>query len=472
MSVLDQILAHNAGAAAELRPDDNHASSRLCVVTCSDPSVTALLPRAVGLGPEELVLVRLPGPAIRSGSEELCRAVATAVALNGCDEVLVVAHTACVLVATQASAAASALATRGLDRARLPEDVRTFFNLQASSRQIAMETASAIRSAGYLPAGLLVHAALLDNASAKLTVLERGEHLASSAARPEGGLFGASGPAELGGGLPAGLGVGATGFGASSAGPLELAVELPPHVPIGVSALDLPRTELASSGIELKASGIDIEPSPLDFGPSAIEIRSAQIDLRPSVDLQASSLAVASGPIDLRLSPLDFEPAALGGPPSTRGAAPPPLPSSRPASSAPPSPKRAPARAASRAAPRATAQSRPAPPREQPVARPAASRAPAPPPRLPAGLLPKVDKVRDFYRIELEPAVRAEVARALGAAALSGLSNAELIKLAFRPVLESGPKRYKVIDELLAIKEAASTMDREACHSVLRQLVQ
>ena len=216
MSVLDQILAHNAGAAAELRPDDNHASSRLCVVTCSDPSVTALLPRAVGLGPEELVLVRLPGPAIRSGSEELCRAVATAVALNGCDEVLVVAHTACVLVATQASTAASALATRGLDRARLPEDVRTFFNLQASSRQIAMETASAIRSAGYLPAGLLVHAALLDNASAKLTVLERGEHLASSAARPEGGLFGASGPAELGGGLPAGLGVGATGFGGSA----------------------------------------------------------------------------------------------------------------------------------------------------------------------------------------------------------------------------------------------------------------
>ncbi|MGI5861458.1 MAG: hypothetical protein ACOX6T_05300 [Myxococcales bacterium] len=430
MSVLDQILAHNADAEAELRPGDNQASSRLCVVTCSDPSVSALLPRAIGIGLDALVLVRVPGPAIRSGSEELCRAVATAVAHNGCKEVLVVAHTDCVLVGTQASAAASALASCGFDRARLPEDVRTFFNLQASPRQIATETASAIRGAGYLPQDLLVHAALLDNASGKLTVLERGEHQAGSAAD---------------------LGLGVSGFGASAAGPVELAVELPPQAPAATAALDMPRTELVASSIDLKTSGIDIQPSQLDFRPSGIEMASGQIDLRPS--------------------PLSFEPPARAGAPSDRRVAPPPLPASSPAG-APASTPRAPLRAPPRPASRPAAPRRAPAPQGQPAARAPAQRAPAPSLRLPPGLLPKIDRVRDFYRIELDSAVRVDVARALGAAALAGVSNADLIKLAFSPILESGPKRYKVIDELLAIKEAASTMEREVCHAVLRQLVQ
>jgi len=92
--------------------------------------------------------------------------------------------------------------------------------------------------------------------------------------------------------------------------------------------------------------------------------------------------------------------------------------------------------------------------------------------RLPSELLPKLEKVRDFYRAELDSSVRVEVSRALREGFAAGDQNPELIKAAFRPVLESGPKRYKVIDELLAIKETAASLDRDACYAALRQLVE
>jgi cell division GTPase FtsZ len=83
-----------------------------------------------------------------------------------------------------------------------------------------------------------------------------------------------------------------------------------------------------------------------------------------------------------------------------------------------------------------------------------------------------VEKVSAFYRAEMGGSTRQEAASALENAYRGGSPNAELIRVVFKPILESGPKRYRVIDELLAIKEAAASMDRNDAYSVLRLLVQ
>lgn len=426
MSVLDALLAR----------DPKQRSRKLCVVTCCDPEIPGLLERALQEA-EPMVILALPGPAVRSGSDELPKAVASALVLQGCDEVLVVAHTGCSLVGTQAGEVAGRLSSRGFDRARLPEDVRSFFNLQASPRQIAVGTAAAIRSAPFMPAGLLVHAALLD--SGTLTLLEHGENAASATHRPPQGIFGEAGPSVLAGGLPEGLGVGLAPSPASPSGPVSLD-DLP--APGARSEAPIPPPPAP-----LPTSLVDLRPPELAFRPSSFDFRLTELASGPSVTLEASA-------IDLR--PLvDAAPAA----PAVK---PPPLAAA--SASRAPAPSRAPPRAApprpgNRPPPRAQAR-----PVEGAAARPAA--------RIPAEIAQPLEKVRDFYRMELNPGVRAEVARALREAFGAGAANPELIKTAFRPVLESGPKRYKVIDELLAIKEAATAMERDGCYAALRQLVE
>ena len=79
--------------------------------------------------------------------------------------------------------------------------------------------------------------------------------------------------------------------------------------------------------------------------------------------------------------------------------------------------------------------------------------------------------MRAFYFNELGNPVRQQVSRQLSEAQRAGAGSAELIRTAFKPVLESGPRRYKVIDELLAIKEVTSSLPPERCYAVLRELV-
>ena len=90
---------------------------------------------------------------------------------------------------------------------------------------------------------------------------------------------------------------------------------------------------------------------------------------------------------------------------------------------------------------------------------------------LSAPLRSNVMKISAFYRAEISQGLRQEAAAALDAAFQDGSANAEMIRVVFKPILESGPKRYKVIDELLAVKEATSSMQRTECHAALRLLV-
>lgn len=178
MAILDDVLKANAAAAGKVPPiqKDFHAGRRLCVVTCIDPRLTRFFPTALGLERGDAAIVRLPGPALGTGGD-LLRAVATAVFVNGCDEVLVLAHTDCGVVRSDTARVIDAMARRGVARDALPSAPHTFFALSGSSRQVALESAAAIRMAPFIPEDVVVHAAVIDTFSGVLDVLERGEGL-------------------------------------------------------------------------------------------------------------------------------------------------------------------------------------------------------------------------------------------------------------------------------------------------------
>lgn len=424
MSVLDEILTHNARQKGlGMTAGDALAVRKLCVVTCTDPRLTGRLEKALGVGAGDAVIVRIPGA---SGGADLLRAVATAVLLNGCEEILVLSPSETTVSSDEVL---SAMSRRGVPRTALPGDLESFLGRRSNPRQAAVDTASLLRSQPFIPEGVKVHAALIDLRTGLIEALERDEGESQRSDKPSLAALR---------GLPEGLGVGleenplSSGFG-------PVAFELPhiPPVDVPMTPLELSRTTLRSSGIELKQTirfGLEIE----SLKPTELEA--------PSLD----SLPVFT-PTPLEAPPVVVQTEFLRPPDPVSAEARPKAQSERPARPRP----------GPRPGPR---KSRPDPSRS-----PERPRASAP---LPAGLASKVEKVRGFYLAEVAGTKRLEVRKALTSRYESGATNAELAKIAIAPILELGQKRYKVIDELIAVKDAANDLDRPAYYSMLLQLVQ
>ncbi|HEY3446939.1 MAG TPA: carbonic anhydrase [Myxococcales bacterium] len=474
MAVLDDILAVNAKVAGRLpaMERDFKASRRLCLVTCIDPRLTRFFSQALGIERGEATIVRLPGPVVAGGTD-LVRAVATAIFANDCDEVLVLAHTDCAMVRCDSGSLASVMNRKGVGGA-LPTDPRTFFGLAASPRQIASDTASAIRGSPVIPAEVLVHAAVIDIKTGALEIVSRGENAqaqpgTASAFSGAGRLPSLSGPSafdkltsmpgldlptpsslpSLGGpalsslpslsgpgftasgGLPSGLGISEGSARSAVAAPIaafgrmEATAPSIPNAHENVTSFHMPTFDQA-----LKST-IDLTPTAM-FGTSTAVEPVGALEHSTPLDNVGTAFVI----------PAAVEPAAPRPPPTPK--------QSRPAQQPPPRP----------------------PPRKAAPVQQQSQRAPAAP-RLSVSpqMLANLEKVGAFYRAEMKPETRAQAASALDTAYRAASPNAELIRVVFKPILESGPKRYKVIDELLAIKEGAAAMERNDCYSALRQLL-
>lgn len=174
MALLDEILEANKAAAIANGDAGSYIAHRhLCIVTCVDPRLTHFFGHALGVERGHAVAIRVPGAHIAPGSEIL-RALAAAIYVNDCQEVLVIPHTDCGVATVDASEIKRVMRARGVAETALPEDVGAFFGLVRDVKAAALETVEAIRGAPFLPRHLPVHAAMMDIRTGALTVLERG----------------------------------------------------------------------------------------------------------------------------------------------------------------------------------------------------------------------------------------------------------------------------------------------------------
>lgn len=421
MAAIDEILKLNSGFTP--RHEDASgvvaASRELCVLACSDPGLTRVLEPALGLDPGEAVILRVPGPTVSEAGPGILGAVAGALFINGCAEILVVAHTGCGVVSRDARKIVDSLSRRGVSRDAIPSDLRSFFGLAPDPRNIALGTAAVLRALPFLPRNVVVHAALLDTGTGRLTVLERGE--SAAVARPAASSSFTSGSADYGT-VPADLGIGAR------------------------SSLDGNRSDggagvgsALQGAIDFVAAGPAFAPLPLNMPVGVIGASPAGETAATDTRTTSRRAAVSPSSPAERLESSFFDEAGRSSSQEARPK-PPPLRGSKKAKGA-----RPPTRTSGQLPPSALIVS--------------------------SELAAHVEKVRAFYAAELGPQVRGEVRKQLFRAHEEQADSAELIKIVIRPILESGQKRYKVIDELLALKDALSKSDRNACHATLRQLL-
>jgi carbonic anhydrase len=172
VTLLDEILEANRAAVRTGATGTFVANRHLCIITCVDPRLTRFFPTALGVDRGHAVVLRVPGAHVPPGSEAL-RALAATVFVNGCEEVLVLAHTDCGVTRVRPDEAARLMRARGVD----PDaygDLGAFLGLIPDQDVALAETVAAIRNAPFLPRNLAVHAALIDIATGRLWVLERG----------------------------------------------------------------------------------------------------------------------------------------------------------------------------------------------------------------------------------------------------------------------------------------------------------
>lgn len=173
MPLLDELLEANRLATIARGDAGSFIADRhLCIVTCVDPRLTRFFPDALGVGRGHAVAIRVPGARLVAGSDAL-RALAAAVYVNDCQEVLVVAHTDCGVARVTGDELRRVMRARGVREAAIPDDPARFFGLVADVDQAALQTAEAIRTAPFLPR-LPVHAVRMDIRTGALTLLERG----------------------------------------------------------------------------------------------------------------------------------------------------------------------------------------------------------------------------------------------------------------------------------------------------------
>lgn len=173
MALLDELLDANRKAFhPDADPGTFIANRHLCIVTCVDPRLTHFFPDAIGVDRGHAVVIRVPGARIAPGSEVL-RALAAAVYVNDCQEILVLPHTDCGAARVTEAELRRVMRARGVADAAIPSDPGAFFGLITDVEKAAIETVEAIRSTPFLPR-LPVHAALLDIRTGAMTLLERG----------------------------------------------------------------------------------------------------------------------------------------------------------------------------------------------------------------------------------------------------------------------------------------------------------
>lgn len=176
-SLLDEVLiANRERVAGRLVPrPPSLGNRRLLVLTCADTRLTALLPRAMGVGPHEMHQVRNAGVQVPGPEGDPVRSLAALILLGQATEVFVVGHTDCAMNRATTADLLGAMDREGVDPATLGgRDAGEWFGAHESVRENILNGARIIRSSAVLPAGVPVHALIVNTATGELELLKRG----------------------------------------------------------------------------------------------------------------------------------------------------------------------------------------------------------------------------------------------------------------------------------------------------------
>ncbi len=156
----------------------------IIALTCIDPRLNPLMPEVLGIPEAKFIWLRNAGNIIFDSMSSMTRTLALACAVKGGKEIAIIGHTDCLVGKTSVAQLTDRFKALGIDRARLPGDLREFFGLFASERQNVMHGVEFIRNSPLIGTKIPVHGLLVDIATGKLEWIVNGYQ--TSAASPAG----------------------------------------------------------------------------------------------------------------------------------------------------------------------------------------------------------------------------------------------------------------------------------------------
>jgi carbonic anhydrase len=185
MRLIEAILDanHRAGGNAHtcLRHAEFADELPLVTLTCIDPRLNPLIPRALGIPEEDLIWLRNAGNIIFDTMSSMMRTLALGCVVKGGQEIAVIGHTDCLVAKSTTLQITERFRNLGIDRSRLPENLNEFFGLFASERQNVIRGANIIRESPLIGPRIPVHGLLLDIHTGRLEWIVNGYQVLEAA---------------------------------------------------------------------------------------------------------------------------------------------------------------------------------------------------------------------------------------------------------------------------------------------------
>lgn len=167
-----------------LRHAEFAESLPLVALTCIDPRLNPLIPKALGIPEEDLIWLRNAGNIIFDTMSSMMRTLALGCAIKGGKEIAVIGHTDCLVGKATTLHITERFGRLGVDRSKLPENLNEFFGLFASERQNVIRGANIVRQSPLIGPRVPVHGLLLDIQSGRLEWLVNGYQALESVTSP------------------------------------------------------------------------------------------------------------------------------------------------------------------------------------------------------------------------------------------------------------------------------------------------
>ncbi|MCS7338886.1 MAG: hypothetical protein NZ739_11750 [Verrucomicrobiae bacterium] len=159
---------------AGVRPSEFADSLPVAALTCMDRRLNPLIPEVLGLPEEDFIWVRNAGNIVSGPVSCAIRSLAVACLLGGAKEVAVIGHTNCMMRQLTVSQLLDLLASLGVQRSALPENVVEFFGIFASERENVIRACQIVRRSPLISPRVPVHGLMVDLETGRLEWLVNG----------------------------------------------------------------------------------------------------------------------------------------------------------------------------------------------------------------------------------------------------------------------------------------------------------
>jgi carbonic anhydrase len=159
---------------AGLRPSDHAASLPVVALSCLDARLNPILPEVLGIPEEQFLWVRNAGNVVAGPFSDVVRSLALACLAEGAREILILGHTDCRVAQQTVMGLLERLASWGIPRDRLPDDLQACFGLFGSETQNLHLACEVVRLSPLISPQVPVHGLMVDLDTGRLDWLVNG----------------------------------------------------------------------------------------------------------------------------------------------------------------------------------------------------------------------------------------------------------------------------------------------------------